>query len=89
MIILHFFQVNNLFLHQSYLESHSSQINLINNAKNHFLLVKKFKNTVSAQLCLSARKTSSAQLKPQLFWCQPLWLTLSWNESIEKLENSL
>ena len=28
-----------------------SQINLITNAKNHFLLLKKFKNTESAQLC--------------------------------------
>ena len=28
-----------------------SQINLIKNAKNHFLLIKKFKNTESAQLC--------------------------------------
>ena len=27
-----------------------SQINLIKNAKNHFLLLKKFKNTESAQL---------------------------------------
>ena len=29
-----------------------SQINLIKNAKNHFLLVKKFKKTGSAQLCM-------------------------------------
>ena len=28
-----------------------SQINLIQNAENHFLLLKKFKNTESAQLC--------------------------------------
>ena len=30
-----------------------SQINLIKNAKNHFLLMKKLKNTESAQLCLN------------------------------------
>ena len=29
-----------------------SQINFIKNAKNHFLLVKKLKNTGSAQLCI-------------------------------------
>ena len=43
-----FYQVNNIFLHQSYLKS--SQINLIKNARNHFSLLKKFKNTESAQL---------------------------------------
>ena len=39
---MHFYQVNNLFLHQSYLKSPKptpSQINLIKNAKNHFLLL--------------------------------------------------
>ena len=46
-----FYQVNNLFLHQSYLKAHSLQIILIKNAKNHFLLFKKLKNTESAQLC--------------------------------------
>ena len=47
---MHFFyQVNNLFLHQSYLKT-PCQINLIKNAKNHFLLLKKFKNTSRAQL---------------------------------------
>ena len=47
-----FYQVNNLFLHQSYLKSllTPSQITLIKNAKNHFLLLKKLKNTSSAQL---------------------------------------
>ena len=29
-----------------------SQINLIKDAKNHFLLLKRFKNTESAQLCV-------------------------------------
>ena len=53
MILLHFIQINNLFLHQSYLKSPlSSQISLIKNAKNHFSLLKKFKNTESAQLSL-------------------------------------
>ena len=51
MIFLHFYKVNNLFLHQSYLEKLiPSQINLIKNAKNHFLLLNKFKNTSSGQL---------------------------------------
>ena len=45
-----FYQVNNLFLHQSHLKKPTpSQINLIKNAKNHFLLLKKLKNTESAQ----------------------------------------
>ena len=44
MILLHFFyQITNLFLYQSYLKS--PQINLIKNAKNHFLLLKRFKKT--------------------------------------------
>ena len=44
MICLHFYQVNNLFLHQSYLKSPTpSQTSLIKNANNHFLLVKKLK----------------------------------------------
>ena len=45
-----FYHVNNLFLHQSYLKSPLpvSQINLIRNAKNHFSLLKNFKNTESA-----------------------------------------
>ena len=47
-----FYQVNNLFLHQSYLQKPTpSQINLIKNATNPFLLLRKFKNTSSAQLC--------------------------------------
>ena len=51
MIFLHFYQVNNLFLHRSYLEKPTpGQINLIKNAKNHFLLLKNFKNTESAHL---------------------------------------
>ena len=42
MIFLHFFQVNTLFLHQSYLKSPlPSQMNLIKHARNHFLLLKK------------------------------------------------
>ena len=52
MILLQFFQANNLFLHQSYLKNPPpSQINLIKNAKNYFLLVNKLKNSESAQLC--------------------------------------
>ena len=52
MIFCIFYQVNNQFLHQSYLKSPvPSQINLIKNAKNQFLSVKKLKNTSSAQLC--------------------------------------
>ena len=42
-----FYQV--IFLHQSYIKS-PSQINCIKNAKNHFLLLKKLKNTESARL---------------------------------------
>ena len=46
-----FYQVN-LFLHWVLFKKPTpSQINLIKNAKNHFLLVKKFLNTSSAQLC--------------------------------------
>ena len=44
MIFWHFFQVNNLFLHLSYIKK---------NAKNHFLLLKKLKNTESAQLYIA------------------------------------
>ena len=51
-----FYQVNSLFLHQSYFKKHTpSQINLIKNAKNHFLWLKKLKNTSSAQLCNCVR----------------------------------
>ena len=47
---LHFFyQVNSLFLHQSYLKS-PLPVKLIKNAKNNFLLMNKLKNTESAQL---------------------------------------
>ena len=46
-----FYQVNNLFLHLFYLKPTPSQINLINIAKNNFLLLKKFKNTEIVQLC--------------------------------------
>ena len=35
-----------------------SQINLIKNAQNHFLLLYKFKNNSSAQLCSAATMTS-------------------------------
>ena len=46
-----FYQVNNLFLHQSYLKSPlPDKIKFIKNVKNHFLLVKKLKNTESAHL---------------------------------------
>ena len=49
MILLHFYQVVNLFLHQSYLKSPlPDKINFIKNAKNRFLLLKKLKNTQSA-----------------------------------------
>ena len=47
MIFLHFYKVNILFPHQSYLKS-SLPVKL---CKNNFLLLKKFKNTESAQLC--------------------------------------
>ena len=48
-----FYKVNTLLLHQSNLKRPtSSQINLIENAKKHFLLLKQLKNTSSAQLCL-------------------------------------
>ena len=41
MILLHFYQINNLFLHQSYLKSPTpSQIDLIKNPKNQLLLLK-------------------------------------------------
>ena len=65
MIFCIFYQVNSLFLHQFYLKSSlPRQINLIKNAKNHFLLLKKFKSeteteTESAQLC--------AVVNPKLF----------------------
>ena len=46
-----FYQVNNLFLHQSYLKKPTpSQMNSIKNAKNHFNCWKNSKNTESAQL---------------------------------------
>ena len=46
-----FYQVNNLFLHQSYLKSPlPSQINLTKNAKKSFF-TENLKNTESAQLC--------------------------------------
>ena len=51
MTCLIFYQVNNLFLHQVFLKSPLPVIlNGSKNARNHFLLVKKFKNTESAQL---------------------------------------
>ena len=56
MIFFHY-QVNNLFLHQSCKKRTQSQINFFKkckNAKNHFLLLKKVKNTESAQLWRSA-----------------------------------
>ena len=50
-IICIFYEDSKLFLHQSYLQKPTpSQISLIKNAKNHFYLVKKLKNTASAQL---------------------------------------
>ena len=52
-----FYEDNNLCLHKSYLKS-PLPVKLIKNAKNHFLLLKKFKNTSSAQLC---------NFRPQLF----------------------
>ena len=46
-----FYQVNNLFLHRVLSKKPTpSQIILIQNAKNHFLLLKQHKNTSSAQL---------------------------------------
>ena len=46
-----FYKANNLFLHQSYLKSPLPvKLTWEKNAKNHFLLVNKFKNTESAQL---------------------------------------
>ena len=50
MIFCIFYEDNNLFLHQSLFKKPTpSQINFIKNAKNHFLLLKKFKNSESAQ----------------------------------------
>ena len=47
----------NLFLHQSYFKMPTpSQRRLIKNAKNHFLLLKKLKNTESAQLWVPTLK---------------------------------
>ena len=60
-----FHQVNNLFLHQSYLKTKKStpgQIYRIKNAKNHFLLVKTLKNTSSAQLWSSAGHRAAGHL---------------------------
>ena len=49
MIFYIFYQVNNLLLHQSYFKSPlPGQINPIKKATNHFLLLKKSKNTSSA-----------------------------------------
>ena len=51
MIFCIFDQVSNLFLHQYYFKKPTpSQINLIINAKNNFLLLNKLKNISSAQL---------------------------------------
>ena len=51
MIFAFFIKVDNLFLHQSYFKKPTpSQTKLIKHAKTHFLLLKKFKNTESAQL---------------------------------------
>ena len=45
-----FYQVHNIFLHWVLFKKPTpSQINLIKNAKNHFILLKKLKNTESAQ----------------------------------------
>ena len=41
MIFLHFYKVDNLFMHQSYFKNTlPGKINLIKIAKNHFLLLK-------------------------------------------------
>ena len=52
-VFIFYHQVNTLFLHQSLFKKLTpSQINLMKNTKYHFLLLKKIKNTESAQLCV-------------------------------------
>ena len=68
MIICIFYHVNNLFLPQSALfKKHTpSQINLIKNAKNRFLLLPKIKayRKCPALLILSFKDIQSASAKP-------------------------
>ena len=56
MIFKNLYQVNNQFLHQSYLKSPlPRQINLIKNAKNHFLLLKKLNKYIKCPALASDR----------------------------------
>ena len=76
-----------------------SQINLIKNEKNHFLLVKKLKNTGSAQLC--CKRWTAFSLRQWLFSSYPVlivskascthphvqfneWLLLVWTVSYKQ-----
>ena len=59
MIFLHFLSSWQPISNQSYIKKPTpSQINLMKNAKNHFLLLKKFKNTEIAQLCTQSCENS-------------------------------
>ena len=53
MIFLHFYKVNNLILHQSYLKSPLpvKLIKIEKKCKKSFFICEKTKNTESAQLC--------------------------------------
>ena len=57
-----------------------NQINLIKNAKNHFLLLKKLKNTESAQLCrvqyYASRRVFKSRLATtaQLYFASNVWM---------------
>ena len=51
-----FYQVNNLFLHLSYLKSPLAvKLTWKKKSQNQLLLLKTFKNTPSAQLCSSSK----------------------------------
>ena len=65
MIFLHFFQVNNLLLHQSYLKSPLPvKLTWWNMQKTHFLLLKKLKTTSSAHLWLKFRHEQHQLSRP-------------------------
>ena len=75
MIFCIFYEDNNLFLHQTYFKKPTpSQINLIKNAKNHFLLVKKLQKYRKCP-ALIARRKRRLELQERLLikWNQKWW----------------
>ena len=74
-----FYQVNSLFLHQSYWKILLPvKLTWQKNPKNNFLLLNKFKITSSARLCLLEKILEATW--PEKAWCSPaiVVLILAW-----------